>query len=166
MCASLSRHTPGWAPLSSLFQLFPFHRRFPLLSFPGSVAIATLSLDHPAFLPPGPPLPASHQRGFTHLRGSPLKPLSEHAHGKLTASAVEVSLDIASGATGLGSSFMLLTGTVFHAKCLQKAALEQFSQNSRDPSVFVGRDVAWQTQYSGILQCLNLSFYKPKAFPK
>lgn len=135
----------GWVPFSSLFQPFPFHCRFPLLSFPGRVAIATVSLDHPAFLPPGS---ASHLRGFTQPRSSPLN-LSELAHGKLMSSAVEGSLDIASGATGLESSFVLLTGTIFHAKCLQEAALEQFSQNLRDLSAFVGRDVAWQTQYSG-----------------
>lgn len=118
----------GWVPFSSfLFQPFLFHLRFPLLSFTGSVAVATVSLDHPAFLP-GPPLPASHLRGFTQPRSSPLKPLSECARGKLISSAVEVSLDSAGGAPGLESSLMLLTGTVFHAKSLQEAALEQFSQ--------------------------------------
>lgn len=118
----------GWLPFSSLFQLLPFHHRFPLLSFPGSIAMATVSLDHPAFLPPGPPLPASHLRGFTQPRSSPLKPLSERTCRKLTTSAVEVSLDTANGAPGLESSLVLLTGTVFHAKCLQEADLWQFSQ--------------------------------------
>lgn len=114
MRVSLSQHTPAlgcyrigspFSSFSSLFQPFPFNCRFPLLSFPGSVAIATVSLDHPAFLPSWLPLSASHQRGFTHLRSSPLKLLSQHTHKKLMYSSVEVSLDVASGAAGLAPSF-------------------------------------------------------------
>ena len=145
-CHSMHRRWAGIllvALFSSLFQPFPFNRRFPLLSFPGSVAIATVSLDHPAFLPSGLPLSAFHQRGFTHLRSSPLKLLSQHAHEKLAYFSLEVSLDIASGAAGLAPGFMLHTGTIFHARCLQQAALEQFSQNYRYLSAFVGSDTAW-----------------------
>lgn len=121
-CHSTHLHWAGTAlvtPFSSLFLPFPSHHGFSLLSFPSSVAIATVSLDHPAFLPSGLQLSASHQWGFTHVRSSPLKLLSHRTHQKLAYSSVEVSLDLASGAAGLASLFMLHTGTIFYARCLQ-----------------------------------------------
>jgi len=107
------------APFSLLFQLFPFNHRFPLLSFPGSVAIATVSLDHPAFLSSGLPLSASHQGGSAHLRSCLLRLLSQNTREKLAYLSVEVSLDIACGAAGLAPGFMLQMGTIFHARCQQ-----------------------------------------------
>lgn len=58
VCSSLSRHTPGWALLSSLFQLFPFHRRFPLLSFPRQRCHSN-AVSWPPCLPPTRATPAS-----------------------------------------------------------------------------------------------------------
>lgn len=85
-CVSVCQSTHRcWAGIglvalfSSLFQPLLFNHRFPLLSFPGSVAMVTVSLDHAAFLPSGLPLSASHQQGFTHIRSSPLKLLYRHA---------------------------------------------------------------------------------------
>lgn len=145
-CHGMHRHWAGIAfvaPFSSLFQLFLFNSRFPLLSFLGSVTIATVSLDHPAFLPSGLPLSASHQQDFTHLRSFPLKLLSQHTHTKLVYSSVEVCPDTASGATRLALGFLLHTGTIFHARGQQQAALEQFSQNYRYLSAFLGSVIAW-----------------------
>lgn len=50
---------------------------------------------------------------------------------------------MASGAAGLAPGFVLHPGTIFHARCLRQAALEQFSQNYSYLSAFVGSDTAW-----------------------
>lgn len=151
------------APFFSLFQPFPFNLSFFLLSFPGSVAIATVSFDHPAFLPSGLPLSASDQWGFTHLRNSPLKLLFQHAYNNLGYSSVEASLDIASGATRLAPHFVLHSGTVFCVICLQQAALELLSQNHRYLSVICRQWYSMVDTIFWFLQCLHLSsFNKPR----
>lgn len=69
VCVSLSGPGRVSLPISAV----PFSSQVSFfLSFPGSVAIATVSLDHlPALFPPGPPLPGSHLRGVTHPSSSP-----------------------------------------------------------------------------------------------
>lgn len=162
---SLSQYAPslGWhrlgSPVFSLFQTFPFNRRFFLLSFPGIVAIATVSFDPPAFLPSGLPLSASHQWGFTHLRNSPLKLLFQHAHDKLYYSSVRVFPDIASGATGLALHLCCIVAQFAMWDVCSKLLLNSSSKTIGICQLFVGNDTEWQTQYSSsfsVCTCLLL----------